>query len=752
MAIGSDRVQVYKQESTALGGDDADAGFAGTGTPVPIDPQEDAIEAAGVYLQDGSNRDENCFVARDGNDLSFRDPNNPTPITLSSLASVAPERIVSVAQSGGDFTDIATANTAAAALTPTAANPVSIQIAPGTYTIPPFAMLKYVTYVGLGNWLDVILKTNDNNAHFITGNELSTLQNMSIEGPTGVGFAAVHHSVVSTNPLFLRDVLLRAGYYGVFVDGSTPGSGKANVHAMVVGNHYLGSPINQMFRVIDDAFLSAFFCAAMAGPGSAVVTGFHIEGIGSELRGNLLSYLLGGTALFADNGADIKIEGFVVNNAALGMDIGATGTGTSIGVVAGDFRDGLTEGMKTAVGSDATVSFSGFADKSKFPNISDPSNVVANLLDTTFKEAGLITIGDHSIGSEKSGRVLSTGEGRSHTRNMSVFTNTNDEAGTWADIAANLILDDGVTQALLPGLTTGNALYIGGGIEFPGLAHKIATALVEGAGALTAQYWNGSAWVALRLLATGAATLAATAEIYFQNAIVEDIRFGDTAGWATKSLDGVTKFWVRFIVQTASITTAPVADFMKLQTNHWKAGATGREERYGLAMAENDIPLILSDLDGAAPGDSTVDYTANISIDETSNVFANNTIDGIAGSITVVEGMFTGAPITFVVGWKPATNGAGDVEIEMRYGIAAGGDVLDGTLPDDLLAEVVSVSGQIDQVLATIFSIPVHNALPGNRIVFSIFRDATGGNADDTFAGNIELVDKPRAVGRFWRA
>lgn len=85
MAIGIDRVQVSKSESSAQGGNDADNGDYGE--PVPISPQEDALESAGIYLQDALNRDENVYIERDGNDLRFRDVSNPSPVTLTQLLS-----------------------------------------------------------------------------------------------------------------------------------------------------------------------------------------------------------------------------------------------------------------------------------------------------------------------------------------------------------------------------------------------------------------------------------------------------------------------------------------------------------------------------------------------------------------------------------------------------------------------------------------------------------------------------------------
>lgn len=75
-----ERVQPLKHESTAEGGQDAqDAPF-----PVVIMPQEDALESAGLYVQDGTYRDFNCLIYRVGNDLWFKDTTNG-PHSLTEL-------------------------------------------------------------------------------------------------------------------------------------------------------------------------------------------------------------------------------------------------------------------------------------------------------------------------------------------------------------------------------------------------------------------------------------------------------------------------------------------------------------------------------------------------------------------------------------------------------------------------------------------------------------------------------------------
>jgi len=77
-----DRVQPIKIESPALGGTQEDLEY------LPVEPQEDAIEAAGVYLQDAENRDEKTLLTRSGDDMTFKDGNNST-VTLTQLATGA---------------------------------------------------------------------------------------------------------------------------------------------------------------------------------------------------------------------------------------------------------------------------------------------------------------------------------------------------------------------------------------------------------------------------------------------------------------------------------------------------------------------------------------------------------------------------------------------------------------------------------------------------------------------------------------
>jgi len=99
----TDRVQVLIYEEAAKGGDPLDDTM---GIPTEISPQEDGLETAGVYFQDASNRDENVYIDRNGDDLRFRDVNNAIPVTLSTLTASSTPTLDSAITAGTPDNDV----------------------------------------------------------------------------------------------------------------------------------------------------------------------------------------------------------------------------------------------------------------------------------------------------------------------------------------------------------------------------------------------------------------------------------------------------------------------------------------------------------------------------------------------------------------------------------------------------------------------------------------------------------------------
>lgn len=74
-----DKVKPLKLESTDTGGEENDE------FPTSLDPHEDFIELRGLVFDTDTVADDSTVITRDGDDLTFKDTNNPTPTTLTEL-------------------------------------------------------------------------------------------------------------------------------------------------------------------------------------------------------------------------------------------------------------------------------------------------------------------------------------------------------------------------------------------------------------------------------------------------------------------------------------------------------------------------------------------------------------------------------------------------------------------------------------------------------------------------------------------
>jgi len=100
--------------------------------------------------------------------------------------------------------------------------------------------------------------------------------------------------------------------------------------------------------------------------------------------------------------------------------------------------------------------------------------------------------------------------------------------------------------------------------------------------------------------------------------------------------------------------------------------------------------------------------------------------------------------------WSKTSTGTGDVELELAYTKADVGDVFDGTFSETILSDITSVAGSAGQSYQTTFTLPISDMVPDDLLGLALFRDATGGNLDDTFASSISLI-QVSLDGYFWR-
>lgn len=536
----------------------------------------------------------------------------------------------------------------------------------------------------------------------------------------------------------------------------------------------LGGIINQLFAATTGAIARQLTVAPSGATAVAVNGGSTLLCVTAQLGGvpgNLVP-----NAIIASDTATVRASSMNIQDAVTGHRIQGTtpryrfsasactrctngvdvqATGGTLEVDAAQIEDPTGFALRVAAGN--TVFWTGGALQPDKVELNAAATVV--IASPGFRASGVDAsfnvVGELSVGREDRTAESAFGGGDSHQRGLAVFTNTNQEAGTWADLTS-AFLDDTVTSDLFPGVTAGNTFYVGGDVAFPNIKLDIVTAATLGGGALVFEYWDGSTWTAFDQMASDANT---PYNSYGNNALVrgatsEQYRFNTAieSNWATRALNGTTKFWMRIRI-TSGITTSPSATFLKLGTNRAEINGDGFYETFGAAQSQRDLAVqqrLSDDLGGASPSNGSLNFSSNITITPVDNRFVDNTLDGFGYIFTVPRGLDTSRPIQIDVTYKPANNATGDFELELNFLKIQVGDTIDGSAADTNVSVIDTIPVNTQNVLRQVslsFSVP--DAVPGDFIAFSLFRDANAGNPDDTFAGNIDIV-QVRGLATFW--
>lgn len=537
---------------------------------------------------------------------------------------------------------------------------------------------------------------------------------------TGKGAAGLGIVNSSSGRIHAKDVVYASGTCDQII--SVTGTGRIDLHRIIVSG---GTVTDALFASAGTLMvLSAVSFAA--GVDAAV----HVEGTG-------ILHVHTGMLANCDKGLH------VASNTAE-LEVG----NVSVDAVTWDLL--IDPGVTTAT----VRMFSGSAHRDK---ISHDVGATSELYfhDDVPGDRAFVVQGELVVGERGDGRESVFGEGDSYVRGMEIKTNTNLEIGTWATITAAMKSAVGSTSAAFPGVGVGNAIYFGSDIKFSGVKINTTIAIALGAGALIWEFWDSTTWQPFNLMVTDAESVlppATYTQDVFGRVAFEQVRWNDKAfsTWTTKALDGSTRFWVRCRIATA-ITTSPTLEQAKIHSNRSEINANGVLEFFGTGQPLRSLgwhQRHMNDLVGALSGNNAVSLTTNVGVDGTDNALANNATDGIAAIIEIPEGLDTSRPIRMAWTWIPVSS-SGDVEFESHSGSVKLGDTLDGTLSDSLQTKIVTAPA-VEVLTQDFFDFDVSALLPGEFLAVSLFRNATGGNPDDTLAGAVTLVTVD-IVGTFWR-
>jgi hypothetical protein len=475
-----------------------------------------------------------------------------------------------------------------------------------------------------------------------------------------------------------------------------------------------------------------------------VGTAYEVELKHTQVSDCTDGYLINGT------GARGRVNDAVASLCTNGLHIGSTG-----GIVTGQNYRAVDDASFTrhtyveAASAILAIVNSNFREDKAFYHAS-AEIAVAHASVVPGDEAYQL-IAELHVGSETRPRESCFGGGDSHTRGVSYLTNTNLEVGTWNDITSQLKDEDATSANLFAGTAIGNAFYVGGDQEFPGLKALVTTARVGGS--LILEFWNGSTWVEIEHLSADADTpYGQYAQRVFLRVNSEQIRFGNRTAWATKSLNGITKYWIRFRVATA-LTTSPAADRIKVHTDRTEINADGVVEYFG--AAEPARPLLwhrslMEELVGFAQPDTDIPVATAFTVRGLDARWQNGNKDGSATFVQALPGLDTSRPLIYEVGFIPEGSGAGNIELELDVVTVNPGDVMGALAYTHQLNSIITGPFTLDQLSVAQFAFSVPDLEQNGTLAINLYRDAGGGNLDDTFGSDAAHVFS-RLFGVFWR-
>lgn len=385
----------------------------------------------------------------------------------------------------------------------------------------------------------------------------------------------------------------------------------------------------------------------------------------------------------------------------------------------------------------------------------------------TGDDKGLVVTEQFSVGSRGgAGRESVFGEGDSYPVPLAYHCTLSNTTGmtitSAVDISTILQSDASSSVGLFNGTTTGNYILVGSDYRFGGVKAKIDTlGSVEPNNVIAEFLEETDVWTRAYYMVTD------SNYPYTQKGNVlsscsscsEQWRFGfDPLNlpipWvqATMTINGapVTKYWARFRV-SATITTDPLIEQLKLHTNRFEVNADGFTEYFGRSRYSKAINVIIEANTQKNPPNENVQISSGITILRTDNELANSANDGVVITGLFPEGIDTSIPILLYVDWYPKSTGAGDVELELELVVATEDFVYDGTATSIPAQPVITtVDNELYNRKTSIFYVIVQEALPGDTVYGSLHRDARSTNLDDTFASNI-VITGVYVIGHFWK-
>jgi len=482
--------------------------------------------------------------------------------------------------------------------------------------------------------------------------------------------------------------------------------------------------------------------------------GLTCEHANSKLSMSTSNVYLATNACVCDDNGELELNLLTARGNMHGLTIKPNGNSSKIRANSLNILDSITSDLNIESNDVDLSLFSAEIDESKIIN---PNNVKfssrAYFSDNNKKYQ--VMAGDVRIGGRNQISTLCVGEGKYDDATLNVFSNDNLEDGNWIDNTNAAI--ESLNFDLFQTVTADNCMYIGRDSPLVGCKLNITTKTISDVTKddIVWEYWNGSAWTLMHTMNT----MADTPFYYRELSVVsyqekQHIRFNipsNNSNMTLKTLNGSNLYWIRLRVVN-TLPNIPTSQYVHTHVNETKFNSEGFIEHFGNARPVRRLPWTLGDTEPANSSPSNQDlYIADkLGVGLQENRFVNNTVDRLGMNIFLPQDIDTSFPIKLKFAIIGSSNTDGDVELVCRWNTTNSGSSVyysTGSAPSTSIGEksvntIVNITnsnteyrGELVIDLSRVNPCPENNT--AQLLTMTVERDATGGNTNDTYPGDI---------------
>lgn len=663
---------------------------------------------------------------------------------LKTYLSVAPtesNNIIYVAPNGDDVTGgglqdtpYKTINHALSTIVdPAIDNRFIIQLAPGIYTETPITLPDFVGINGISS-VAVTIQPTDVNSPLISLGNFSALSNFTVEGVTnsigiqnniaGISSAisvsvancktGIEVSNASAETLIESIAILTVDPTGTSIKVT---AGVVTVRGIIfpTSTNVLncfdisgadstikiynvttnGGSIGKMLKISSGARAYLMSSAIQGGVASPIGRFIDATGVGTTVHVNGIELSYCDIGVLADDGASLDLISVDTRSCGTAIEIGATGSDTTIILVAMSFIDSINLDMNLL---SSTAKIIGTANILADDKLNIVAGAILNIshYSTTGGDEGFSIKGELHVGSPDFPSETCLGEGDSYTRGILVYTF---DGTNYVDVTVDAKSNSGSTFTF-PNTDVGSAIYISSDLvangtmdyhKFLGIKNSMAVAQVGGT--IIAEYWNGSSWTEVKTM-----TCQSSGKYYRQ----ADKLFTSIAGsyqvlvnpnvcddWAKNddpSVDANDRYWIRFRIDSA-LSTLPVFEQFKLHSSRTEYNADGYQEYFGLARPYVSMPVAWNTFQdaGSNMGNQDLWLSSNTPVG-----FTNNTFDSVGDSVGAITSLpswvDTSAPLKVRVALASETTASATFVATLNS--SADGDIISQSDPSSTVGEI----------------------------------------------------------------